>query len=721
MESLLAGLTVTYMKYHESHKDDLKAALEIYELTCCLCDRFTEHANPPRLRNSIYHISRCLKKSGLYSESMTICKYITPGKILTANPHDFQFFENFFNFWFESSDPLMKSLSAKFDEKTYNILLEIIKFSFGLLKFSKENVNYSKMIFESFYRYMGKVTSSEINWSPNKIENLFYSIMEHLKTLQKNSSLEVDASLVYEEILKIMHVLSFKYIRKNQISEVSDLILKFSNEFEGFIEKDPQSQKCFELHLSFYKLFVKPVTNFDKSMLEDIRDYRRQFRSELETLGCSKAMKANAAGIQEVLTPLFNYWLECMKSCSIESINEIVFEVTKLVQYVAAIFAAQSIEKCKCGLKTCKAKKNHYEEISTLQKLGSFFCYFKQKNISEDFLHFVRDFIVKVILKIDEYKSNNCGLYSHLWAVGGQILFNVSNVCSLEYLDISAEMFSNLCSYIICGEGLTSMHTFLKCENPLSLVLHQLSLVYFRAEKFREAMIVTAFNGLISYEDEKSKAFKMWATIKHKCHSEELNKQTMISCLKTDKAAIKEIGMDINLEHYNLNKLCAREIEGLQKARVNLTPAIKASLKLLNTLQNPEVEFVEGVQRLGYTVLYFRDDCTISEYIKRGEYYLDNYDKSTVHYSCLKANFAFLKFVDQLNATSKKIKIDMGNAKNILKKDQNVKKMLDQTIETEEVVPAYRMINIKEDASVVTNLKQVLVMWENCFKKDPVS
>lgn len=716
MDSLLSRLTHAFMKYHESHKNDLKTGLQVHKLACCLCDRFTEFSNPPRLRSGIYHISRCLRELSLYSESMTICDYAKPGKLITPDPSDFEFFSKLSYAWRSSADLLIQSLAKNFDQKSYNILLEIIKYDFGLLKFSDENCSHSQLIFVRFQKYIRRI--HELNWSQSKIENIVYTIAKYIRTLRDNSSLEVDPLLVYDEIIDIMHFLSLNYIKRNEICEVSQVVSKFSKEFDVFLKQDAQIQKSFELLVCFYKMLVKPVTKFDKSMLENVRNYRRKFRSRYETFGPTKVMQGNASEIYKILTPLLNYWLECMKSCSTEALHEIIFEVAKLLQYASAILASQPLD-CKCGLDTCKVKKNLFDEINILQKLGNFMVMLDQKSLTTNFLHFARDFIVEGIMKVEEYKSNKCGYYTSLWNNWGQILYNLGSICFHEYPDLSAEMFSNLCSYIIRDEGTKSRNKFLRSSNPLSLVLHKLSIIYFKVKKYREAMIVTAFDGLISYEEEESKAFKMWAGIKHKCNSEEMIKQTMISCLKTDKAAIKEIGVELYLGDYDLARLCAREIRGLQKAKVNLTPAIKACLKELDNLQNT-TEFIEGVQHLGYHVVYFRDDCNISDYVRRAESYLCNYEKS-VRSTCLEANFEFFKFVDRLNATSRKIKKEMKSTRNILQSNKNETLIHDQTIETEEVVPVYRMINMKQDADVASHLKQVLVKWENCFKKDPVS
>ena len=539
--------------------------------------------------------------------------------------------------------------------------------------------------------------------------------------LESKSSQKIDSNSVYDKIIGIIHCLNVKLINSSQIFRVSDLMKKLFKEFESFLGQDPQIQECFALQISFYKTLVQPVTNFDKIMFEEIRNYRKQFHKKLNTYGPSTPMMANANDIYKVLTFLFNYWVKCMQCCSIVFINEIFFEVANLAQYVSSILGNQVISNCKCGLKTCKAKANLYDEINTLQKCCSFVCMFDPKSLTKDLLIFTGDLVIKNTAKIDKYKSWDCGLYSTLWNACGQIIYNLALVASVNHLIESAEMFSNLCSFIISEEGVKSTNNFLHCKNPLSLALYKLSGVYFKAEKYREAMIVSAFNGLISYEDKESKAFRMWSNIKHKCNSEVMIRQSMIACLKADKAAIKEIGVEIKLDDYDLAKLCVREIQRLQQAKVNLTPAIKASLEELCLLPNHTLEFIEGVQYLGYHVMYFRDDSSIKDYLRRAEAYLCNCDRKSIYYSCLMANLELFKFFERFNAVSKKIKKEMKNTKNILLKGKDETKIHDQTIETEEVVPVYRMINMKHDAEIVSQLEQVLLNYENCFQINSVS
>lgn len=695
--------------------------LTIYELTHCLCEIFTESSNPSRLRSGIYHITRCLRELKLYSESQKLCNYIIPGKIFSHDSQDNEYFLKLSHAWRHSIDMEIKSLSStKFDLKKYNSLLEMIKFDFQLLKYADKLENYSVILFGRLQRYIDQIIISDKEWTNNRIITFINDMIEYIKTLQSNSNLIINPLKVYDEIIDIMHCLSMRMIKSNKINEVWNFINKCASKFEIFLEINSEAKKTFQLQLDFYKILIKPITNFDEEMLKEICNYKSEFENRLKISNQKNLLKANSLAISKILTSLFNYWLKCLNSCKTECFNKIFFEIVELINHAAMLLSDQRLKNCKCDLTTCTVKYNSYEQINIILKCGVFICMIDKKELSKELVNFSRDFINEIIISIYEYKQTKCGLYSHLWSTCGQVMYNFGLLTSIDYLDDSAEILSNLCSFIIQEDGIKCKNNFLRTSNPLSLVLHKLSGVYYRAEKYREAMIVTAFNGLISYDDNDSRAFKMWANIKHKYKTESKDiKQTMIECLKADKIAIKELGVEIELNDYNLIKLCIKEIQGLQMAKVCLTGAIKACLKELDSLKKNTIEYVEGVQYLGYHLIYFRDDCTISEYLKRAEYYLSIVDKDSTYNSCLKANIQFFKFMDQCNTTGKKIKEDIKNAKDILQKRKN--QTHDETIEPDEVVPVYRTINMKHNEQVFLDLKKILRRWKKIFAKDPVS
>lgn len=708
------------MDYHDKNKGDVKIGLEIFELTCSLCDRFTESSNPPRLRPGIFHITRCLRELKLYTESQIICYYIMPGKIFSPDVQDVEYFLKLSQAWRQSVEMEIKNLSLKFDPKNYNLVLVMIKFDFQLLKFADKIENHSPNLFGRLQRYIDHIITSDREWTESRILTFLREMIEYIKSLEDNSNLEINPVNIYPEIIDIMHCLCMRMMKANKLKELSMFVSECAIKFEIFLKSDIEVRKSFLLHLDYYKVLLKPVTNFDEDMLEEICNYKCQFVRRLKKFGPSNLLKANSLGISKSLTQLFNYWLNCLNCCKTDCFNRIFFEIVELVNHAASLLATQRLKICKCDLTSCTAKYNTYEQINIIQKCGVFICMIDKKELTAELVKFSCTFINEIIVSIYEYKETKCGLYSHLWSTCGQVMYNFGLLTCLDFLDESAEMLSNLLSFIIQQDGIKCKNKFLRTPNPLSLVLHKLSGVYYRAEKYREAMIVTAFNGLISYDEDEAKAFKMWASIKHKCktESEDIVKKTMIACLKHDKDTIKELGVEIELNDYNLVKLCMREVQGLQNAKISLTEAIKASLKELNCLRKNTMEFVEGVQYLGYHVIYFRDDCSINDYLKKAEFYLSTFDQNSVYNTCMKANLRFFKLMEQCNVTSKKIKEDIKKAKNILQKDKNQNH--DETIEVDEVVPVYRTINMKHDQQIALELEQILQRWKKLFAKDPV-
>ena len=93
-------------------------------------------------------------------------------------------------------------------------------------------------------------------------------------------------------------------------------------------------------------------------------------------------------------------------------------------------------------------------------------------------------------------------------------------------------------------------------------------------------MSYIAYSALLStQESRKKKAYDMWANIKSKVvDSNEIPEFTLLECLKKDTEVVKELGINVNLDKYDLNDLCIRELKSLFLVKVNILVSMKKIL-----------------------------------------------------------------------------------------------------------------------------------------------
>ena len=103
-------------------------------------------------------------------------------------------------------------------------------------------------------------------------------------------------------------------------------------------------------------------------------------------------------------------------------------------------------------------------------------------------------------------------------------------------------------------------------------------------------MEYVAYSALLGKtEERKKKACILWANIKLKLiDNNEMQEFTMLQCLKSGANATKKFGINIQLDDYDLNDLCLRELKGLFPLNANFFLNMKKTLaeigKKLKTL-----------------------------------------------------------------------------------------------------------------------------------------
>ena len=314
-------------------------------------------------------------------------------------------------------------------------------------------------------------------------------------------------------------------------------------------------------------------------------------------------------------------------------------------------------------------------------------------------------------------KQYKCKWWTHLWSTSSALIYNLGIISDCFYEE-SVSLFSLLFTSIIQFDGIESKSQHINLENPIGFTLHKISTLHYNHNMYREAMTATALNALLNCNDPNSKAFRMWASIKHKSvNSKEITEMTMLACLKKDKSKIEELGLSIDLSKYDLIEICLKEAKGLQEAKVNLSIAIQKVLSELKALKVNPIQYALMVQMLVYHSLNFDYDEDILACIKQAVSNLKQI-KMDCNILCLQANLEFYIFVTQLRSVSKKIEMEIENMKFALYAPK-VNEIGEN--ESRDVVPAYSMINVKEDSRHMMYLQEALKKWEKCLKQNLVS
>lgn len=694
-------------------KQNYAIGKEIYKLTCTLCSNLIDVPDNNRFVSSLFHIIRCLLTMYMFNEAYNICSYLkteTLHSYCSDNVSDI--LVKIAYLWHNAINNEFIILQQDLLNLKHNLQLRnIIKYELEVIQIVYKNP--TKPLLTKISSYLDKIAL--INIKPNTYFSDFYEfIIDYLLQIKLFLNIE-DKHVICRHML---HITS-RFICENINQElVLNILNTITNYFKKILIDDEECYQCFLFFESVCLTFVKPIDYLINSVkkIQELNDNYLKLTNKYGYIGPVKWMTFS---IVQILQTLFIYWETCIKiEKKIYLKNDLLLETIKLIGHISICFLKQTSDKCKsCQNENCMVKKDIYNAVVVKTTCINFISKFPKSDLSKDIYVLIRKFFEQNIVFIHELKKCKCKCWTYLWSTSSALIYNLGIMTDCFYEE-SVSLFSLLFTSIIQFDGIESKSQYINLQNPISFTLHRISFLHYNHNMYREAMTATALNALLSYNDPDSKAFRMWANIKHKSvTSKEIMEMTILACLQKDKSKIEELGLFIELSKYDLIEICLKEAKGLQEAKVNLTAAIQKVLNEMKILQTNPIQYARVVQMLVYHSLHFDYNEDILEYIKEALSSLKQIkiDKSVLY---LQGNLEFYIFVTQLRIINKKTQEEIENMKFTLYATK-----LNEIGENEshDVIPAYSMINIKEDSRLMMYLQTALKKWGKYLKQNLVS
>nr|XP_012141376.1 PREDICTED: uncharacterized protein LOC100876946 [Megachile rotundata] len=692
-------------------KENKVIGRELYELTCLLCSILIEVPDSNKYVSSLFHIIRCLLTMYMFKEASDICLYLKVECYSHDSMNDVLI--KIAHLWYNSVNntfcALQKSPTVS---KHYYDLKNIIRYELEMIQIAHKN--FTKYLLMKISSYLDKILA--IKREPNAYFVDFYTfIIEYMNQIE----LVLDMNEKYIICRHVFHIISriiCENINEKCLKSVTKLLNTINNNFKTLLMEDEECHQCFLLFESMCLILLRPVEYLKECTAKNVQDFSDNYMTIVKKYGYQRSIKWTTFSIVQILETLFMYWEKCIKTEKKMFLkNDILVQMMNLIACISVCFTEQISEKCKsCQSENCLIKRDIYNAVVIKIRCINVISKLSASDLSKDICMFVQRFLEENVAAIYEMMKNNCKCWSQLWSTCSALIYNLGIMFDCFYEE-SVSLFSLLCSSIIRFEGIHSKSHYINLQNPICFTLHRLSSVHYNHGMYREAMTSTALNALLSYDDPDSKAFRMWANIKHKSiTSKEIVEMTIITCLKNDKTKMEELGLSIELSKYDLVEICLREVGGLQEAKINLSCAIYQVLNEMEVLKATPIQYARAVQMLAYHLLHFDHNEDISECLEQVISRLKQI-KSNTYVLSLLANLEFYIFITQLNTMNKQTQIEMENTKFAL----YAPKMSEiGENESRDVVPVYTKINIREDSKLLLYLQKPLKKWNKCFQKN---
>lgn len=680
-----------------------------------MCSVLTEVPDSNKYVSSLYHIIRCLLAMYMFKEAFEICFYLKGEHYAheTVNDVLIKISHLWYNAVHNTFCVLQKEPSI-FEH--YHNLKGIIRYDLEIIRIVHKN--FTKYLLMKIGSYLDNILS--IKQEPNIYFTDFYTfVVEYIS--QTELVLNIDEKYVISRhVFHITSKIICENVNEKCLKSVAKIVNTIGKHFKTLLLKDEECYQCFLLFESVCLILLKPVEYLEECTVKKIQNFCDNYVEIVKKFGYTGSLKWTTFSIIQILESLFMYWEICVKTEKKTFLkNDILLQVMNMVSHISICFIKQISDKCRtCQDENCTIRRDIYNAVVIKIRCVNLISKFSTDDLSKDICVLVQKFLEQNVAGIYEMKTNECKCWTHLWSTCSALIYNLS-IKFDRFYEESTSLCSLLCISIIQFEDVQSKSRYINLQNPLCSALHRLSSIHYNQGMYREAMTTTALNALLSYNDTDSKAFRMWANLKHKSiTSKEVVEMTILTCLKKDKGRIRELGLsDELLSKHDLIEVCLREVAGLQEAKVNLSVAIHQVLNEMKTLKATPVQYARAVQMLVCHLLNFDYNEDISECLKQVISSLKQI-KGNNFVLCLQANLEFYIFVTQLSAVNKQTRTEMESSKFALHAPK-VSEIGEN--ESRDVVPAYTMINIKEDSKLLSYLHKPLKKWNKCFQQNIVS
>ena len=682
---------------------------DIHGLSRLLCSMLAEIPDIYKFGCCLFHIVRCLLAMRMHGEAFEVCSYLKPDGSPDSRATVSGMLEKISSLWHNCANNTFLVLQKDpFSSRHYHELKDVIKNELETVRTAHKS--HTKQLLMKISSYLDRIASIK---KQSYFEDFYAFVIEYLRPMK----LRLDEKhAVTHYVLHISGRIMYEVIeRRVKLGELNGL----SDYFKRILIKDKECYQCFQHFEALCLVLVKPDDSLVEKDAESVRSWCDGYLRISERYGQAGSVKSITYIIVQVVEAVFTYWESSAKAGRKRFLKTgVLLETMRTLTHVGACIRKQSFDKCKtCQSNDCPMKRDVYNDVAIKVRCISLVSKLPAEDLPKAIRQLAREFLEQNVKHTYKMKERGCKSWTHLWSSTGSLIYNLA-ITSECYYDESVYLFSLLCTSILKFQGVKPQTRYINLENPVCTTLHRLSGVHYSNGMYREAMTPCALNGLLSYGDPESKAFRMWGNIKHMAlASEEVVNMTMLACLKADKGNIEELGLSLELSQYDLAEICLREAEGLQKAKVNLSGGIRKVLDEMAALKAPPLLYARGVQMLAYHLLHFdyEEDCL--DCLERA---LSNLKRADAGDSvlCLRANLEFYVFVNQVHGMNKKTQVEMKNTKFALYAPR-----LSEIGENEncDVVPTYSMINIKEDSRLMAYLQAPVKKWNECFKRDIVS
>ncbi|XP_012258426.2 uncharacterized protein LOC105687380 [Athalia rosae] len=701
---------------------DTQMGKMIFIVSDAMCKFFTEIPDLMKYFSCIYHIVKNLIAMKLFNEAMKITEWSFPGSLVNnLSASHWDMYPKIASLWHTAVCELIDESRVEFiTENEWITILKLISSEFRILEVVANT--HGQYVICRTLKYLTKLYPPSIKivqkaeFNHCNIIKAFLSRIDILLHEEKKYA-------YYHDALRFVNSATVTNVKSLAIENALAVFVDSCLIVEMIFSSDVELSRSILLYRNMGIMLLKPVDSTKKIPHWKFEQIQAETLSLLSIFPNGQGVTWNMRMIGYVMQNLFLHWEQCVSMQNSKFLEHGVLEgMLRFIKLMFSVLNSACTEGCEmCRKNGCTMKKalltTTIVSSRCIQVVGKISADDSMKKI----LPLIHNLLEETVAAIFEMKKAGCQQWLSLWNNCAVNIYNLGVTCHKVFYEETAFIFSLLCTCIVRFEGINPVNSALTFKNPLPCILHRLTSVHFNHGYFREAMTPCALNGLLSYQDTDSKAFRTWTNIKQACvGTEEIMKMTMLCCLKEDQDAISEIGVDIKFADYNLREVCLQELLGLQEARCDLSTAMYSVLDKLQMESSGTIEYVQGVQLLSYHLLRHESGReNFPKYLRRANKILAEKKVTADLQLWSEAGLNFCAFVTDLQEIVEQTKVEMETAKFSLRAAKSVSH--EGQPKNEVVIPAFTKINVTQDDKLFKNLERALSKWSHCIDANQIS
>ncbi|XP_043279889.1 uncharacterized protein [Venturia canescens] len=695
---LLQHLSHGAYKYDRSKT---KLGSELARLADFICSKMTTALSAKKFFSSIYHITACLVGMNLYCEGMAICDYILPTWGLcepdeTLSKHCI--FEPASALWHRAALNILKNMES-LNHQNYKLFMSIVEYDLKLVKIWHNKL--SQDYFTRILWYSKKIM-------PKVDKDLLDEYKKSILELMRNSEITLNddnSENIWNSICELIPVWIGKDLNSTSIDSIVKSYSQYFDLFRRSIMANEKYSYAFTLWERLCEILLKRVDDFRDDCDTEIDRWLKEFNDWCR-LDRGAVLKPYCYAIVQLLTSVVNYWEEYTKrkDTTEHVTSDMIAGILKLSEEHGRFFSTFAIRDCRCQKKNCKIKTDVCSELVLKIKCLVLISRCSKLLASEKVQKLSKRMMESSFELLKSLKSANCEEWTLLWPTLGGAIYNMGVICENTFPDQSICLYENLIASTVFLVGVKSVKRLWGLDDALGTILHRLWSVCMKNQRYERAKKIASINCLLSHDIPETKAYKDWSSIKHK--ESTATKTTLLEYLRNNELEIPQV----NVDDYDLIKVCLREIKALQESQLNLSTSIMAVLDELENLQAKSVDYVQGVQLLSYHSLNFDTNLCIEKYLQKA---ISMYKQETTVSSGLRCAYAMIKFYEFVEKTREFTRNTEADMKIAIRALTGGFKNAEQNGCNEyDVVPAYRAINMTVTCDLESSLKEALIRWQ---------